>query len=216
MTNIATEPVFSGFTQHDFDTFTVEGLEPRMEAIRSRIQPKFRAIGHALTEDMSMLAGQEMFLHIAQHLRRKTNAPVDTWMAFAPNKRGYKMHPHFQIGLFDDHLFMWLAYIYELPEKQAIADRFLASVPLLRETIPQEYEVSFDHMRKDAVKFADLGKEELKTALERFRNIKKTELLIGRRFAANDPILRDGTEFLEAAKETFETLMPLYHLSLSR
>src|SRR5690606_31613238 len=93
---------FTGFTQQDFDTFHIEGLEDRMEAIQQRIQPKFQAIGDVLTDDLSAMVGSEMYLHIAKHARRTVNPPKDTWLAIAGNKRGYKQHPHFQVGLFDD------------------------------------------------------------------------------------------------------------------
>ena len=119
---------FEGFTYNDFDTFNIEGLSNRMEAIQGRIQPKFRAIGEPLTQDLSILLGNEMFLHIARHLRRKVNPPNDTWLAICNNKRGYKQHPHFQVGLYDDHLFIWLAFIYELPNKQKIASTFLDNI----------------------------------------------------------------------------------------
>lgn len=46
---------FTGFTQHDFDTFAIEGLDGRMEAIRERIQPKFKALGDSLAQDLSLL-----------------------------------------------------------------------------------------------------------------------------------------------------------------
>ena len=32
------------FTQEDFDVFKLEGLDTRMTAIRSQIQPKFKAL----------------------------------------------------------------------------------------------------------------------------------------------------------------------------
>ncbi|MBO9608495.1 MAG: DUF1054 family protein, partial [Paenibacillaceae bacterium] len=34
-----------GFAPQDFDVFTIDGLAPRMEALRERIQPKFRLLG---------------------------------------------------------------------------------------------------------------------------------------------------------------------------
>jgi hypothetical protein len=34
-------------------------------------------------------------------------------LAFANSKRGYKKLPHFQIGLWDTHMFVWFAIIYE-------------------------------------------------------------------------------------------------------
>ncbi|MFK4998367.1 DUF1054 family protein [Bacillus sp. N9] len=139
---------FSGFTQSDFDTFQINGLENRMHAIQERIQPKFHTIGTILADDLSSLLGNEMFLHIARHARRTVNPPQDTWLAISNNKRGYKQHPHFQVGLFDDHLFIWLAFIYELPGKAEIAKTFLHHLNLLESTIPSDFVVSLDHMKK--------------------------------------------------------------------
>lgn len=201
---------FNGFTQNDFDTFTIDGLDARMTAIQERIQPKFRAIGQPMTDDLAASLGNEMFLHIAKHLRRSVNPPKDTWLAIAANKRGYKQHPHFQIGLYDDHVFVWLAFIYELPNKTKIANTFLKNLKTLKSTIPDDFVVSMDHMKKDAVPMKEI---DLKKSLERFRDVKKAELLIGRHFMANDPILQDGEEFMMVVKETFETLLPLYTLS---
>jgi uncharacterized protein YktB (UPF0637 family) len=201
---------FNGFTQKDFDTFTIDGLEARMTAIQERIQPKFQAIGQPLTDDLSSTFGNEMFLHIAKHLRRSVNPPKDTWLAIAANKRGYKQHPHFQIGLYDDHVFIWLAFIYELPNKTKIANTFLKNLKTIKKTVPNDFVVSLDHMKKDAISMKEI---DLKKSLERFRDVKKSEFLIGRHFAANDPILSDGEEFCNVVKDTFETLMPLYKLS---
>lgn len=201
---------FNGFTKNDFDTFTIEGLSARMTAIQERIQPKFQAVGQPLTDDLSATLGNEMYLHIAKHLRRSVNPPNDTWMAIAANKRGYKQHPHFQIGLYDDHVFVWLAFIYELPNKKNIANTFLKNMKTIKSTIPNDYVISLDHMKKDATTMKDI---DLKESLERFRDVKKAELLIGRHFAPNDPRLTNGEEFLKVAKETFETLIPLYKLS---
>ncbi|ALX47345.1 YktB family protein [Lentibacillus amyloliquefaciens] len=202
---------FNGFTEKDFNTLTIDGLEARMEAIRRNIQPKFKAIGDELSESLSDLTGNDMHVHIAQHARRTKNPPNDTWMAFCHNKRGYKKHPHFQIGLFDDHLFMWLAFIYELPDKSAIADSFLNHMDDIQESIPAHYVISLDHTKKDATSLSEIG---LEKALTRFKDVKKAEFLIGRHFHPNDSILQDGQEFIEEAKTTFEKLTPLYKISM--
>jgi uncharacterized protein YktB (UPF0637 family) len=201
---------FEGFTEHDFDTFNIEGLEARMQAIEERIRPKFRIIGQSLTDDLSASLGREMFLHIAKHARRTVTPPKDTWLAIASNKRGYKQHPHFQIGLFDDHVFIWLAFIYELPNKTEIAKTFLKNLPTIKKTVPNDFVVSLDHTKKEAISMKEI---DLKAALERFRDVKKAEFLIGRHIDANDPILSDGNAFMNIAKETFETLIPLYELA---
>jgi uncharacterized protein YktB (UPF0637 family) len=200
----------AAFEAKDFAVFEIEGLVPRMKAIQERIQPKFKTLGEALLDEVAMHAGTEMHVHIAKHLRRKTNAPKDTWMAFSPDKRGYKMHPHFQIGLFDDHVFMWLAFIYELPRKKEIAQTFLKHPQKVKKMIPDDFVLSFDHMKKDAVQAGDMKLSEFKQSLERFRDVKKAELLIGRHILPGDPVLEDQDAFVRVAKETFTTLMPLY------
>ncbi|WP_404452461.1 DUF1054 domain-containing protein [Virgibacillus necropolis] len=203
--------VFKGFIKKDFQTFKINGLDERMDAIRQRIQPKFQAIGDALIDDLSTTTGNDMHVHIAQHARRTVNPPNDTWMAFCHNKRGYKQHPHFQIGLFDDHLFIWLAFIYELPSKTEIAETFLDHIDEIDKTIPNNYVVSLDHTKKEATNIKDL---DLKKSLERFQNVKKAEFLIGRHFASDDPLLKDSKAFLKEVKSTFETLTPIYKLSM--
>lgn len=209
-------PVFAGFGSEDFQVFQLDGLTDRMTGIQERIQPKFRAIGQQLVEELAALAGREMFLHIAKHARRTVNPPKDTWLAICDNKRGYKAHPHFQLGLFDDHLFLWLALIYEVPSKSYIASAFLDAVDEVMATVPEGYVVSMDHMQKSALSVGEMSRENWKTSLVRFRDVKKAELLIGRYIAADDELLRDGEKLLEYAAATYAQLMPLYKLACSK
>lgn len=201
---------FQGFMPSDFETFTIDGLSARMEAIQERIQPKFRAVGEMLAHDLSVLLGTEMFLHIARHARRTVNPPKDTWLAICNNKRGYKQHPHFQVGLYDDHLFIWLAFIYELPNKRNIASTFLEYQEEIRKQLPDDFVISMDHMKKDKQR---LDAIDLNQALTRFRDVKKAELLLGRHVAADDPLVRNGQALYELIIKTFETLVPVYWLA---
>jgi uncharacterized protein YktB (UPF0637 family) len=205
---------FDGFNQADFDTFKIEGLDSRMEAIQERIRPKFQAIGQLLTAELTEATETEMFLHIAKHARRTVNPPQDTWLAIAANKRGYKQHPHFQVGLFDDHVFIWLAFIYELPNKTDIAKNFLEEFANVSRTIPNDFSISLDHMKKESNTMESMGKQGLQAALERFRDVKKAEFLVGKQIQAGDTILSDGDQLLAVVKDTFKTLIPLYKLSL--
>lgn len=200
---------FSGFENKDFDTFLIDGLEERMEAIQTRIQPKFHKIGTELTNELSMKLGNEMFLHIAKHARRTVNPPKDTWLAICDNKRGYKKHPHFQVGLFDDRLFIWLALIYELPNKQNIAKAFLENFEDLKE-LPADFVVSLDHMKKDTISLEELDE----THLKRFQNVKKAEFLIGRHLDKNDERVKDGQKLVETIKATYDNLIPFYQLAM--
>ncbi len=199
----------SGFLKADFDTFKIDGLEARMEAIQTRIQPKFREIGGELTDYLAAQLGNEMHLHIARHARRTVNPPHDTWLAVVDNKRGYKKHPHFQIGLFDDHLFIWLALIYELDYKQDIAKAFIENYDDLKD-LPGDYKVSLDHMKNKSLTVDDLEMKDL----ERFRDVKKAEFLVGQHLLPEDPRVQDGAALLDVAKQTVDKLIPFYRIAL--
>lgn len=201
---------FTGFSKSDFQTFTIEGLEDRMEAIKERIQPKFHLIGEILVDDLSVEIGNEMYLHIAKHARRTKNPPKDTWLAISENKRGYKQHPHFQLGLWEDHVFLWLAYIYEAPNKKEIAEKFLKNIDIMEEMIPSDFMISQDHTKNEAL---PMSGDSLQKTLERFHDVKKGEFLVGRKILADDPILQNREAFMKLAKETFKQLIPLYKLS---
>ncbi|CDO02369.1 hypothetical protein OPHB3_2745 [Oceanobacillus picturae] len=202
---------FQGFTSEDFNTFNIEGLEERMAAIQDRIQPKFQEVGSLLTDYLAAEIQNEMFLHIAKHARRTVNPPHDTWLAIADNKRGYKKHPHFQIGLFDDHLFIWLALIYELDHKQQIAQAFTDHYEELK-ALPNDFVVSLDHMKKQSIPLQAL---EIKD-VHRFRDVKKAEFLIGRHLSPTDSRVTNGETFINTAKGTFKSLLPFYQLALKQ
>lgn len=200
---------FNGFTKHDFDTFKVEGLEGRMEAIQTRIQPKFQAVGSELTDYLSAKLNQEMYLHIARHARRTVNPPKDTWLGVADNKRGYKKHPHFQIGLWDDHLFIWLALIYELDFKVDIAKAFIKNYDQLK-ALPGHYAISLDHMKNNSSTIENLDIKDL----ERFRDVKKAEFLVGQHILPDDERLKNPELFIKTVKDTVDHLIPFYQIAI--
>ncbi|RLL45195.1 DUF1054 domain-containing protein [Oceanobacillus piezotolerans] len=199
-----------GFRKVDFETFHIEGLDERMEAIQSRIQPKFQEIGEELVNFLSANLGNEVYLHIAKHARRTVNPPKDTWLAIADNKRGYKKHPHFQLGLFDDHLFIWLAFIYELPNKKEMAEKLLDNYDELK-GLPEDFMISLDHTQKEAISLAELERKHL----ERFRDVKKGEFLIGRHLSKEDERVQNGDKIIDIAKETYTALIPYYQKALT-
>jgi uncharacterized protein YktB (UPF0637 family) len=57
---------------------------------------------------------------------------------------------------------------------------------------------------------------DLKSTLERFRDVKKAEFLIGRHISANNSLVNDGEKLLQVIRETFEPLLPLYKLSFDQ
>ncbi|MBM7564340.1 YktB family protein [Paenibacillus sacheonensis] len=204
---------FEGFTPDDFDVFAIPGLEPRMDALIARIRPKLHELGDRLTPFLTELCGEPMFPHVAKHARRTINPPNDTWIAFAPGKRGYKMFPHFQIGLFGSHLFIQFAIIYESDNKTVFAEHALRQLGDIEGHIPAHYVWSGNHMVPGGDTQEELGRDGLAKLFERLRTVKASEALCGIVIDREDPILRNGEAFLAKVKETFRTVLPLYKMS---
>ncbi|GIP48086.1 DUF1054 domain-containing protein [Paenibacillus sp. DXFW5] len=201
---------FEGFTTPDFDALTVPGLEPRMEAIISRIRPKLETLGTELAPFLSALCGEEMFPHVAKHARRTVNPPNDTWVAWAASKRGYKALPHFQVGMFSTHLFIIFAVIYESPNKSVFANYLDKQAAQIKKTIPDGFYWSLDHMSPGGTLHQEADANQLKAWAEQLKTVKKSEALCGLRLDRNDPLVSDGTQLIRTVQETFQTLLPLY------
>ncbi len=139
------------FQSADFAVFSVDGLERRMNAIKTHIQPKLETLGERFSHYLSDQTGEPFFYHVAKHARRKVNPPNDTWVAFSTNKRGYKMLPHFQIGLWGTHAFIYFGLIYECPQKEVAAHALLEHLNDLKTNIPNDFVWSIDHTKPDVL-----------------------------------------------------------------
>ncbi|MGE6753268.1 YktB family protein [Rossellomorea sp. NPDC071047] len=204
---------FNGFTQEDFHVFTINGLEDRMTAIQEQIRPKLDYLGDHFAPTLSALTGTEMFYHVAKHARRSVNPPDDTWVAFANNKRGYKKHPHFQIGLWETHVFIWFAMIYEAPNKVEFGKKVEENADKIRSIIPGHFVWSGDHTKPDAIPFSSMSQDEFIALSERVQNVKKAELLCGLHLDRDTAVKLNGDEFIHEVNSAFETLLPLYKMN---
>lgn len=201
------------FDASDFDVFSIPGLEPRMEALIARVRPKLTRLGELLAPELSALAGAELFPHVAKHARRTVHPPEDTWVAWAANKKGYKMLPHFQVGLFGTHLFAQFAIIYESPNKTVFARALSAELDAVRRTVPDDYRWSTDHTRPETTAHGDMSAEAFAAMADKLARLKNAEAMVGIRVDRGDPLLQDGAALYETIYRTFETLMPLYRMS---
>ncbi|USK61074.1 YktB family protein [Peribacillus asahii] len=200
------------FTASDFNTFTIDGLEERMDALKERIRPKLQDLGDYFAQQLSIMTGEEIFPHVAKHARRTINPPKDTWVAFAANRRGYKMMPHFQIGLWETHLFVWFAVIYEAPNKAEFGKRLEENAELLKNNIPENFVWSIDHMKPDVIPHNGLNTEDLLSMFKRLQTVKKAEILCGIQIPREEAVQLTDKELVDTIQCTFETLLPLYKL----
>ncbi|MBD8031605.1 MULTISPECIES: YktB family protein [Solibacillus] len=199
------------WTAEDFQVFEIDGLDERMEALTNLIRPKFHELSETFTGYFSAQTGEEFFGHVAKHARRTVNPPKDSWVAFAPYKRGYKALPHFQIGLWGTHLFIVIAVIYEAPQKNEMAQRLLTNINTIKD-LSDDYVISGDHMQPDAIPLKEARDEKLEQLLVRLRDVKKGEFLIGRHIPANDAIQMSAEHFLQLVETTFDELLPIYEI----
>lgn len=204
---------FTGFRKKDFNIFQINGLEKRMEAIQTQIQPKFEAISKKILPVLSGLTDEEMFTHIARHARRTVNPPDDTWVAFSSSRRGYKKHPHFQFGLWQSHLFIWFAMIYESPYKQEAARVYSKHTSELYSAIPEGFYWSDDHMKPAVMPQNELSRADLNNLIQRLENVKKAELLCGKIIPYEEAIQLSGKEITDIILSTYKTVLPLYKMA---
>lgn len=199
----------------DFNVFKIDGLDERMDALTTIIRPKFHTLGEIFSAYFSMHLGDEFFPHVAKHARRTVNPPKDSWVAFAPYKRGYKALPHFQIGLWDSHLFIMVAVIYEAPNKAEMAERLLTNLKQF-EVLPDDFVISGDHMSPEAAPLGESREHTLEQLIVRLRDIKKGEFLVGRHIPLEQAITLTSDDFLQVTEQTFEQLLPIYNVMVGK
>ncbi|MFS0560902.1 DUF1054 domain-containing protein [Terribacillus sp. 179-K 1B1 HS] len=195
------------FTKQDFDVFSIDGLEERMEELRSRLSPKLEMLATELAPYAEQVTDHDMYVHVAKHARRTKNAPNDTWSALASSKRGYKKLPHFQIGLWGTHVFVQFALIYESPIKETVGRKMTEAKKQILDSIPSHYVWSMDHMKPDASPISD---ELFDKIADRLQHIKKAELVCGVHLQPDDPALASKEAFLKVCQDVLKHTAILY------
>lgn len=209
---------FSGWTAADFAVFQIAGFDDRMVAIRERIQPKLDAMGQDLVALLQPETGTEWFYHVAKHMRRSVNPPLDTWVALNRIKKGYKATVHFGVGIGAAGANVSLVVKPECIEREAFAaglergvgvirPLLAASGPLyigdvpnapLEEMLPAKSASSDDYILRAAY----------------LRHKKQYEFEIGTRIAP-DEAMGFGSELVQASLRVIRELLPLYQAGIS-
>lgn len=197
------------FTEESFKVFEVAGLDQRMAKIRKEIQPTFQQLNEVFQQVLEPLLAEKLFIHIAQHRRRTTNPPENTWSALSRQKRGYKMEPHFQLGIWPDYVFMWLSCIDQPKNEQAIAQSLLDNQKLFTALSP-DFVLSGDHTKPNIM---ELSPENTEKLLKRFRDVKKGEFQVGRIIKKDDPLWQDSEAAQAYMVDTYKQLVPIYQMT---
>ncbi|MCL6631361.1 MAG: DUF1054 domain-containing protein [Alicyclobacillus herbarius] len=205
---------FRGFTDDDFEVFAVPGLEPRMAELKARLRPKLEQLGQDLSEYLSQRLGRPMWAHVAKHARRTVNPPDDSWVAFCHERRGYKKHPHFQVGAWRTHAFAVFGVISECPGRAQYAARLLQRVEEVKTWVSDDYVWIPDHTNPASLPAVSVDTERLLELFERLGQSRQGELLVGICIPREEAVELGAVGFEERVKETFNRLIPFYELAI--
>ena len=204
---------FDGFEPVDFDLFFIQGLEERMEVLKSTLREKFIVFGEELSKPLSDITGEDMFPHVAKHARRKTNPPDDSWVAFAANPRGYKMMPHFQICVWNSHVLIQWGIIYDAKNKHIFADNLLKNLDEMREKIPGYFQWSKDHMKPEGTLHSEMSRSDFEEFAHRLKHNKNGEVMVGLVIPKNEALNMSPKEFYNLVLSTWNELFFLHRLA---
>jgi uncharacterized protein YktB (UPF0637 family) len=203
----------SFFTANDFRVFEIPDFAGRMRAIGQQVRPKLTALGEALASGMGRLVGAEVFAHVAKHARRTVNPPEDTWVAFGPDRRGYKKHTHFKVAVSKN----CVRYLFEVgPEhedKRGWARRWERRGGELAAALSRPTGIGWfknEHDEDPAAAVKDVGQEQLRTLLQELSRRRDGQLVFGRRLSRAEVAGMTPQGFEKAALDTFRALAPLY------
>jgi uncharacterized protein YktB (UPF0637 family) len=206
---------FPGFRSSDFKVFDIPDFKPRMEAIRTRIRPKLEAAGRDLLPDVSRIGGEEAFTHVAKHARRTVNAPADTWVAFACDRRGYKKHCHFKVAVSRGAVRFLFEAGPELADKPHWAAAWKRHAPQLVPVLRRAKGLAWfknEHDEAPAAALTDLSADEVARLADELTRKRDGQLVLGRAVPAQEATRWQPRDYVRAARETFQVLAPLYRL----
>lgn len=211
-----TSPAISPFTAGDFAVFGLPGFTARMAAIRSRIRPKLEALGAALAPEAGRLARVELFPHVARHARRTVNPPDDTWVAFGPDRRGYKKAAHFRVAVSRQGLRLLFEVGPEHAAKPAFARAWQREAPRLARTLRRTQELGWfrnEHDDAPAALLAALDAGALGRLADELTRTRDGQLVLGRQIHAREAARWTPADYAEAARVTFAALGACFRLA---
>ena len=203
------------FTSKEFEVFKVPDFQGRMAALRERVRPKLLGLGEALRPPLARAVGGEIFPHVAKHARRTVNPPDDTWVAFGPDRRGYKKDVHFKVAISRNCLRFLFEVGPEYQEKARWVALWTKRVGGLAPALKKARGLGWfknEHEEEPAALLKDLSPDQLRQLAQELTRTRDGQFVLGR-LAARDEATGWSQEAIQkAALSTFELLAPLFRM----
>jgi uncharacterized protein YktB (UPF0637 family) len=186
-----------------------------MSGIRSRLRPKLEMLGQRLLPEVGRAIGAEAFAHVARHARRTVNPPEDTWVAFAPDKRGYKKHCHFKVAVSRNAVRFLFEVGPEHGDKTRWATAWKKTAPKLGPVLNRVRGLAYfknEHDEQPSALFVDLSVDELAALGDAALRTRAGQFVVGRAVSASEAARWTEAQYRAAALDTVRTLSPLYRL----
>ena len=184
-----------------------------MPLLKERITPKLRLVASALVERMGEALGEKIYPHIALHLRRSVNPPVETWAAFARAARAYKPFVHIRVGVGVDRMRVVVFVEDYADDKLLFADNLAKNAAALAAYCSAHPTIhAYDILdRKGEPCFGrTITVPALRTFAKRMERVKGQHARFGISFDKAHPVVQNGPECLDAVMEATRVLRPFY------
>ena len=199
------------FLAEDFQVFQIEGLAERMNALKEKVRPKLQALGENLAAEMRKKHKNYFFPHVAKHARRTVNPPEDTWVALGPSKLGYKMLPHFEVGLSQSKFYIKLILKAECESKKDFASKLRMETNLLAPLSKASYLIyGINPNSPQGELLKEISCEEIEVVLENLQTKKNSWLAIGVEFPKNQIEELDQSQLIKKVMIAINKLYPIY------
>jgi uncharacterized protein YktB (UPF0637 family) len=200
------------FATKDFRVFEIPDFAGRMQAIREQVRPKLTALGESLAPQVGRLIKGEVFPHVAKHARRTVNPPEDTWVAFGPDRRGYKKHSHFKVAVSKNCVRCLFEVGPEHQDKRGWAAQWQRRPANLIAIVKQGQDIGWfknEHDEDAAALMKAAGPAEIRMMLDELTRRQDGQLVLGRRLSRAEVTGMTPEAFQKAALDVFRVLAPL-------
>jgi uncharacterized protein YktB (UPF0637 family) len=201
---------FPGFEPADFELFTIPDFPGRMGAIRSQLKPKLAALGETLAPEIERITGVATAPHVAQHMRRRVNPPVETWVAFTRDRKGYKRWTHYRVAASEAGIRVTVFVEDDSDDKALFGSHLEKKAAALHKALAAGGPVVWYTLGETPTPNAEAAPKQLAEIGRSLQRLKTLKFQAGVPIAAAEAAAMAPDTFEEWALKQVELLKPLY------